>query len=51
MPKLVPMSHWHLNYVTQQKQEWTHTSYGSFTHDVKSMLSENLGGILGGNQC
>ncbi len=24
---------------------------GAFTPNVKSMLSENLGGILGGNQC
>ncbi len=26
-------------------------SYGAFTLDVKSMLNENLGGILGGTQC
>ncbi len=26
-------------------------TYGVFTFDVKSMLNENLGGILGGNQC
>jgi hypothetical protein len=45
MLKLVPMSRCHLNYVTQHKQEWIHTSYGAFTLDVKSMLSENLGGI------
>ncbi len=25
--------------------------YGAFTLDVKSMLYENLGGILGGTQC
>jgi hypothetical protein len=25
--------------------------YGAFTLDVKSMLNENLGGILGGTQC
>jgi len=24
---------------------------GAFTPNVKSVLSENLGGILGGNQC
>jgi hypothetical protein len=24
---------------------------GAFTHDVKSVLNENLGGILGGMQC
>jgi hypothetical protein len=24
---------------------------GTFTRNVKSMLSENLGGILGGTQC
>jgi hypothetical protein len=27
------------------------TSYGAFTLDVKSMLNENLDGILGGTQC
>jgi hypothetical protein len=26
-------------------------SYGAFTLDVKSILNENLGGILGGTQC
>jgi hypothetical protein len=26
-------------------------SNGAFTVDVKSMLNENLGGILGGTQC
>jgi hypothetical protein len=26
-------------------------SYGAFTLDAKSMLNENLGGILGGTQC
>jgi hypothetical protein len=26
-------------------------SNGAFTLDVKSMLNENLGGILGGTQC
>ncbi len=26
-------------------------SIGAFTLDVKSMLNENLGGILGGTQC
>jgi hypothetical protein len=26
-------------------------SNGAFTLDVKSVLNENLGGILGGNQC
>jgi hypothetical protein len=25
--------------------------YGAFTLDVKSILNENLGGILGGMQC
>jgi len=25
--------------------------YDAFTFDVKSMLNENLGGILGGTQC
>jgi hypothetical protein len=25
--------------------------YGAFTLNVKSMLNENLGGILGGTQC
>jgi hypothetical protein len=28
-----------------------YTSYGAFTLDVKSVLNENLGGILGGTQC
>jgi hypothetical protein len=27
------------------------TNYGAFTLDVKSMLNENLGGILGGTPC
>ncbi len=27
------------------------TTSGAFTLDVKSVLSENLGGILGGTQC
>jgi hypothetical protein len=27
------------------------SSYGAFTLDVKAMLNENLGGILGGTQC
>jgi hypothetical protein len=27
------------------------TNYGAFTLDVKSVLNENLGGILGGIQC
>ncbi len=26
-------------------------TYSAFTLDVKSMLNENLGGILGGTQC
>jgi hypothetical protein len=26
-------------------------TYGAFTLDVKSMLNEKLGGILGGTQC
>jgi hypothetical protein len=26
-------------------------TYGAFTLDVKSVLNENLGGILGGTQC
>jgi hypothetical protein len=26
-------------------------SYGAFTLNVKSVLNENLGGILGGTQC
>jgi hypothetical protein len=28
-----------------------HTHNGAFTLDVKSMLNENLGGILGGTRC
>jgi hypothetical protein len=27
------------------------STYGAFTLDVKSVLNENLGGILGGTQC
>jgi hypothetical protein len=27
-----------------------YSTYGAFTLDVKSMLNENLGGILGGTQ-
>jgi hypothetical protein len=26
-------------------------TYGAFTLDVKTVLNENLGGILGGTQC
>jgi len=29
----------------------SHTFKGAFTPNVKSVLSENLGGILGGTQC
>jgi hypothetical protein len=29
----------------------TFDTYGAFTLDVKSMLNENIGGILGGTQC
>jgi hypothetical protein len=29
----------------------SHCIYGAFTLDVKSVLIENLGGILGGMQC
>jgi len=29
----------------------THVTKGAFTPNVKSVLSENLGGILGGTQC
>jgi hypothetical protein len=29
----------------------TSTTNGAFTLDVKSVLNENLGGILGGMQC
>ncbi len=28
-----------------------HEPYGAFTLDVKSVLNENLGGILGGTHC
>jgi hypothetical protein len=28
-----------------------YSSYGAFTLDVKSVLNENLGDILGGTQC
>jgi hypothetical protein len=35
------------------RQTWfnIYGSYGAFTLDVKSMLNENLGGILGGTNC
>jgi len=33
-----------------RKKEGSYT-YGAFTLDVKSVLNENLGGILGGTQC
>jgi hypothetical protein len=29
----------------------TYETQGAFTPNVKSVLSENLGGILGGTQC
>ncbi len=33
-------------------RQYIHLSYnGAFTLDVKSVLNENLGGILGGMQC
>jgi hypothetical protein len=32
-------------------KNWGGSSYGAFTLDVKSMLNENIGGILGGSQC
>jgi hypothetical protein len=31
--------------------EWEVEYYGAFTLDVKSVLNENLDGILGGAQC
>ncbi len=35
-----------------QTDKYIHLSYnGAFTLDVKSVLNENLGGILGGMQC
>jgi hypothetical protein len=32
-------------------QSWGVVNYGAFTLDVKSVLNENIGGILGGTQC
>jgi hypothetical protein len=29
----------------------TYYYHGAFTHNVKSMLNKNIGGILGGTQC
>jgi hypothetical protein len=29
----------------------SYTNYSAFTLDAKSMLNENLGGILGGTHC
>jgi hypothetical protein len=34
-----------------QNDKFGFDSYGAFTLDVKSMLNENLDGILGGTQC
>ncbi len=33
------------------KQAINEYSNGAFTPNIKSVLSENLGGILGGTQC
>jgi hypothetical protein len=35
--------------VNKRCMMWSY--YDTFTLDVKSVLNENLGGILGGNQC
>jgi hypothetical protein len=35
----------------QDKMKTTSITNGAFTLDVKSVLNENLGGILGGMQC
>jgi hypothetical protein len=36
----------------QEDKRWDSKEYnGAFTPIVKSVLSENLGGILGGSQC
>jgi hypothetical protein len=32
-------------------QPWGVVNYGAFTLDVKSVLNENIGAILGGTQC
>jgi hypothetical protein len=34
--------------VEKSKVTWSLSTNGAFTRDVKSMLNENLGGILGG---
>jgi hypothetical protein len=41
---------WESNHTTQYEVPFKNT-YDAFTLDVKSMLNENLGGILGGMQC
>jgi len=41
---------WESNHTTQYEVPSKNT-YDAFTFDVKSMLNENLGGILGGTQC
>jgi hypothetical protein len=41
---------WESNHTTQYEVPFKNT-YDAFTFDVKSMLNENLGGILGGTQC
>jgi hypothetical protein len=35
--------------ISSEDNTWIY--YGAFTLDVKSVLNENLGGILGGMQC
>jgi hypothetical protein len=41
---------WESNHTTQYEMLSKNT-YDAFTLDVKSMIIENLGGILGGMQC
>jgi hypothetical protein len=39
------------SYQTPLQYLGDYVSNGAFAHDVKSMLNENLGGILDGTQC
>jgi hypothetical protein len=37
--------------IKREREREITTAFGTFTLDVKSVLNENLGGILGGTQC
>jgi hypothetical protein len=48
---LVPKMHLQVYHSANIRCWLIELTYGAFTLDVKSMLNENLGGILGGTQC